>query len=312
MPPQVNVKCFSRAKVDPEMPPAPIVTVSAPVIQKKRVTLPPVKEESESESESDSESDSSDDESDDEDNDADDELEQLTRTKYVSKVAQEKNMKAQKEQEKEAEKERKKMEKEEEKQQKKLEKAQRDVEKAAEKAQKNAEKEATKKVKTEDSALFSKKGSELYGRDKLELIAKFNQFKVLFPDNKKLQALKMKKNCTVDELQQYLAECDAIIETDCVESFVTDSILQCLKMMEMVSARTRYNIKGLADMLRANPQFNTLARQLYFKYKVFGSAPPEAQMLLLIATSTWVCSEKNKTGTVNQSILGRTINTNDL
>jgi hypothetical protein len=97
-----------------------------------------------------------------------------------------------------------------------------------------------------------------------------------------------------------------------VESFVTDSILQCLKMMEMVSTRTRYNIKGLSDMLRANPQFNTLARQLYIKYKVFGSAPPEAQMLLLIATSTWVCLEKNKTGTVNQSILGRTINTNDL
>jgi flagellar biosynthesis GTPase FlhF len=203
MPPQVNVKRFSRAKVDPEMPPAPIVTRkpnpgSAPVIQKKRVTLPPVKEESESESESESDSESDSESS-------DDELEQLTRTKYVSKVALEKNMKAQKEQEKEAEKERKKMEKEEEKQQKKLEKAQKDAEKAAEKAQKNAEKEATKKVNTEESALFSKKGSELYGRDKLELIAKFNQFKVLFPDNKKLQALKMKKNCTVDELQQYLA-----------------------------------------------------------------------------------------------------------
>jgi chemotaxis protein histidine kinase CheA len=320
MTPQINVKRFSRAKDDTPTPssPPPPPKVTLPTRRTFNPFLPTIKERA---SKNDNDNDSEDEESDsDSDSDSDDEdLNELTRSRYVSKSAAEKDMKSRKEQEKEIEKENKKMEKELEKEQKKREKEMKDAEKSvekaaklAEKAQKTAENESTRKVKAEDNALFSKKGSELYGRDKLELISKINQYKVLFPDNKKLQALKLKKNSTIEDLQQYLAECDAIIETDSVEAFVTDSILHCLKMVEMVSTRTRYNIRGLSEMLRATPQFNTLTRQLYIKYKVFGSAPPETQLLLLVATSTWVCLEKNKADGANQHILGQRINMSDL
>jgi hypothetical protein len=257
----------------------------------------------------DTDSSTSDDDSDGDDcNDSEDDFSDLTNTKFVSKTSIGKGQKAQKELEKEEEKEQKKLNRERKERERAAEKA----EKAAEKAKKVAEKEASKKTKTNDEELFSKKGSELYGRDKLELTSKINQYKVLFPENKKLQALKLKKNITVEELQMYVADCGAIVETDTVEAFVTDSILHCLKMVEIVSSRTRYNIKGPSEMLRANSQFNKLARQLYIKYKVFGSAPPEAQMLLLVATTALVCLEKNKYDGDKQKVLNKTIDVSDL
>ena len=162
-------------------------------------------------------------------------------------------------------------------------------------------------MKLADDNLFSEKGSEIFGRDKLQLINKIGQYKVLFPENVAIQKFKIKKNPTVEELQSYLVECSAIVETSCVESFVTDSILASMKMCEVLSTRTRFNIKGLSDMLRKHPQFNTLCKQLYIKYKVFSNIPPEAQMGLLVATSAYICYEKNKQEERNQSLLNKSI-----
>ena len=230
-----------------------------------------------------------------------DDFADLTNTKFVSKSVIEKNEKERKAAEKERE-------KEEKKQQQQIKQQERSAA-AAEKAAERAEKKAAKAV---DDDLFSTKGTELYGRDKLELMSKIQQYKVLFSDNKKIAAMKVKKNASVDELQAYVAECDAIIDTDCVETFITESILQTISMAEFASTRTKYNIKGLSKMLRESPQFSKLCKQLYVKYKVFGSVPPEAQMGLLIMSSTWVCLEKNKKESHNQSTLNSTIDTSDL
>jgi hypothetical protein len=46
-------------------------------------------------------------------------------------------------------------------------------------------------------------------------------------------------------------------------------------------------------MLKMNPQFNSLAKQLYLKYGNFMSVPPESQMLLLVFTTTYICINKN-------------------
>lgn len=161
--------------------------------------------------------------------------------------------------------------------------------------------------KDEDDELFEEQGSILYGRDKLQLIAKINQYKLLFPDIKALKALKLKKNPSIEELQIYLIECESLVETDTLEIFLTDSILSTLKMVEYASIRTKYNISGLSELLKKNPQFTQLSKQLYLKYKVFSKIPPEYQMLMLVSTSAWICLETNKKALNNNVSINNTI-----
>jgi hypothetical protein len=230
-------------------------------------------------------------------------LDDLTNDKFVPLEDLEKKEKDRLKQEKQWEREQNKITK--------MTKAQEAAQKKAAKMQKDYEKEANKKSKQrvldDENALFSEKGSMLYGRDKLELVARIREYKVTFPQNKQLQQLKIKQTATVEELQQYLSAGEAIIDCDCVETFITDSILQAIQFGEYVSVRTRYNIRGLSEMLRKNPQFNLLCKQLYIKYKVFSKVPPEAQMVFVIASSAYVCIEKNKLDDKKQAILNKPI-----
>ena len=57
--------------------------------------------------------------------------------------------------------------------------------------------------------------------------------------------------------------------------------------------RIRYNISGTADMLKQNPQFHNLIKQLYVKYNVFSKIPPEFQLILLVGTTAVLCKTKN-------------------
>ena len=228
--------------------------------------------------------------------DNDDFLADLSNDKFVSKKEVELS-----------DKERKKRDKEQEqydKKQARLFRKQEADEKRAEKLKVKQEKQALKEAVLDDkpsynSSLFvDSEGTQILGREKLELIAKINQYKLLFPDNKQIQHLKIKKGATIDELVLYLAECDAYISTSTVDKFVTDAILQTIKIGELVSCQTRYNLTGLSDMLKKNLQFNSLCRQLYLKYKVFSNIPPENQLALIVVTSAWVCVQANK----NQSV----------
>jgi hypothetical protein len=146
--------------------------------------------------------------------------------------------------------------------------------------------------KEEDDNLFSDKPTQILGRDKRELIAKIQQYKSLFP--KALSKFKIKKNPSIEELQEYLDEMDVIVSTDNVEQFLTDSILQCIKLIEGVSSYTKYDISGLCEMLKANKQFDTLMKQLYIKYKVFSNVPVEYSAVILISTTAYLCMMKNK------------------
>ena len=104
----------------------------------------------------------------------------------------------------------------------------------------------------------------------------------------------MKKGATVQELQAYLDEASTIVETSSYDNFLTDSILQEIKLVENGSKYTRHDISGCAEMLKANPQFNSLMKQLFVKYNVFHKIPCEFQLLLLVTTTAYICSNKNK------------------
>jgi hypothetical protein len=144
----------------------------------------------------------------------------------------------------------------------------------------------------ESSDLFDDKGSEIIGRDRRVIINKLNQYRNLFP--KELSKFKVKKGATTQELNAYLDEMATIVETSSYDNFLTDSILQAIKMVENGSKYTRHDITGCADMLKANPQFNSLMKQLFVKYNVFHKIPCEFQLLLLVTTTAYICSSKNK------------------
>jgi hypothetical protein len=183
-----------------------------------------------------------------------------------------------------------------------------------EKAHKETQKHRTKQIKIqekvnsiyENNDLFDENGSEIIGRDRRLVINKLNQYRNLFP--KELSKFKVKKGATIQELHAYLDEMATIVETSSYDNFLTDSILQAVKMLENGSKYTRHDISGCADMLKANPQFNSLMKQMYVKYNVFHKIPCEIQLLLLVTTTAYICSTKNKNKAHLESYLQEPLN----
>ena len=167
-----------------------------------------------------------------------------------------------------------------------------------------------KKSKYEDdSSLFDEQGTELIGREKRVLLSKIQQYKNLFPEE--LSKFKIKKNCSTSDLQLYLSEMESIVDTSSVEQFLSDSIVQCIKLTEGISSYTRYDITGCAEMLKTNKQFHTLTKQMYIKYKVFDKVPPEWQLTILIATTAWMCKTKNAKKKEIENFLNQPLNNNN-
>ena len=86
---------------------------------------------------------------------------------------------------------------------------------------------------------------------------------------------------------------DAIVSTDTVEGFCTDAILGVIGLAENVSTRSRFNITGTAEMLKQQPKFHQLCKQLYIKHKVFSNVPPEMQLIMMIGLTASVASQNN-------------------
>ena len=88
---------------------------------------------------------------------------------------------------------------------------------------------------------------------------------------------------------------DIIVNTSNVDQFITDSILSCIKLLEIPTSKLKnFNISGLSDLLKANKEFHNLCKQMYLKYNVFSKIPPEYQLCILVSTSAYICINKNK------------------
>ena len=147
------------------------------------------------------------------------------------------------------------------------------------------------KIDKNKSVILDEESSEILGREKRLLISKIQAYKQLFPEE--LKKFKFKQNSTTEELQAYIEEIQVIIEIDGTEMFVLDSIFQSLKMIEGYSAKTKYNITGLSDLLRMNKQFNSLCKQLMLKYGTFMNTPIEIQTGIIVVTSAYIMVQKN-------------------
>jgi hypothetical protein len=147
------------------------------------------------------------------------------------------------------------------------------------------------KIIRDDDSLFDEEATPILGKDKRVIIAKLHQYKNLFKEE--LKKFKIKPNASEDQLKACLSEMEAIVETSSIDNFMTESILQSIKLIEAGSARTKYNISGTAEMLKQNQQFHNLIKQLYVKYNIFSKVPPEFQLVLLVGTTAMLCKTKN-------------------
>ena len=166
--------------------------------------------------------------------------------------------------------------------------------KLREKEQKKAEKKPPKsKADNDTDSMYEDEGTPILGRDKLVMMKKVKQYKSLFPDE--LAKFKIKRNPSVEDLEAALAEMETIVETGGIDGFLMDSVVQCIKLIEGVCANTKnYDIRGCADLLKNNKQFHSLCKQLFIKYNVFSAVPCEYQLILLVSTTAYMCTQKNK------------------
>ena len=200
------------------------------------------------------------------------------------------------------------------KQQKELLKEQERQRKEQEKYYKQQQKEAekksekvNKKIVDSDNDLYSE-GAIIQGPDKIKLIHKVKQYKNLFSDIPEIKSFKIKPNASEAELKNYIIELETLSSISSVDAFLTDSILQCIKLIEVPTAKTKnFNITGLSDLLKSNKQFHTLCKKLYLKYNCFDALPPEYQLLMLVATTSYICINKNKNKNELDAYLNETI-----
>ena len=171
---------------------------------------------------------------------------------------------------------------------------------------KKAAKGQPRESSDDTDSLFGDSPTPIHGRDKILLMKKINQYKTLFPAD--LKGFKIKKNPSAEDLNNVLAEMEVLVETNSVDGFLVDSVLSCIKMVEPLTSGTRnYDVRGLADMLKANKEFHRLAKQLFIKYNVFSSVPVEYQMVMLVSTTAFICTQKNKGKASINSYLDETI-----
>ena len=146
-------------------------------------------------------------------------------------------------------------------------------------------------TKIDHFSLFDEIPTVLIGRDRLFITKQINQYKVLFPNE--LSKFKVKKNANLDELNQALEECRALIEINSVDNFIMDSLLGSIKMIEGFTVDTSYDITSLSIMLKMNPEFQKLAKLLFIRYNIFNNVPIEYQMMMVVTTSIYLCIQKN-------------------
>lgn len=140
--------------------------------------------------------------------------------------------------------------------------------------------------------IFSNSATPILGKERILLLKKVSQYKSLFPTE--LKTFKIKKNPTVLELKDALNEMEVLVETGGMDEFMMSSVLSCMRLVEGASSATPYDIRGCADMLKNNKEFNKLAKVLFIKYGVFSKIPPEMQMVLLVSTTAYMCCNKNQ------------------
>lgn len=146
-----------------------------------------------------------------------------------------------------------------------------------------------------DASFFSNTGSEILGAERRQRLVKIAQYKKLFSNSDAVRKFTIKKNASVSELDDYLAELEVIVSLDSVENMLTDMILQAIKILEGASAKTdNFDFTGTSEALKNNDMFYQLCKELWLKHGSFAKIPPELRMGLLLVTTMTIQMNKNR------------------
>lgn len=177
---------------------------------------------------------------------------------------------------------------------KRMEKMRKDAEKAAKKKPASAPAPPRRIADDDTDSVFGDIATPIIGTERRVLELKISQYKQLFRDNAQIKKFKVKRNATTTDLEDAIKEMDSIVSLSTVDEFVIDAVIASIKVVEGITARTeRYNVTGLADMLKTNPEFLNLIRLCAVKYNTFSAIPPEYQLVFIVATSAYICCSKN-------------------
>ena len=220
-------------------------------------------------------------------------LENLQNDKYISKSNLEKQEKINKKQQLDDEKKN-------EKEQNKAFKAQnRAIQEEKIDAKQQEKKEKEEQQNEDDETQF------FLGKDRRQLLNRISQYKELFSNE--LKTFKIKKGSSVEELQAYIIEIQCVIETSSIDTFLMDSIYTAMNLIEPMTVKTKFNIRGLTDLLKSNKQFNSLTKQIFLKYGCYSNVGPEYQCLLIIVSSVYITVNKNNNRSSIESYLNEKI-----
>ena len=181
----------------------------------------------------------------------------------------------------------------EDKKQNKIDMKQNKIDSKITKAQKLEEKQQKLQEKLQEKEnKINNESTEIIAKSKRHLLAKINKYKKLFKSE--LSDYKINKNASEDELKNHMTNIQDLLDSSEVDTYINDSIFHCIKMIEPFTSKTRYDINGLSNMLKLNPQFNTMCQKLLLKYNCFNNTPIEYQFLMCISTSIYLTIQKNQ------------------
>ena len=145
----------------------------------------------------------------------------------------------------------------------------------------------------------------LYGKNKLVLIKRIEQYKLLFPQ---LANFHYSKDQEESELEAIIVEFQSLVEVSNEDAFIEESIFQSIKMCEGYSAKTRYDLSGLSLILKHNKGFTDILKVLHLKYATYLSVPPEIQCALIVSCSVAIVLNKNQNKSQRDAYLDEPIN----
>ena len=71
------------------------------------------------------------------------------------------------------------------------------------------------------------------------------------------------------------------------------SVYDSIALLEPYSKPTRFNVIGLSNALKLNPNFNNLCKQVMLKHNIGSSMSPEMQLLMITTTTIYMTIQKN-------------------
>ena len=174
------------------------------------------------------------------------------------------------------------------------------------KAQKLEEKQQQIQKKLEEKEnKINNDSTEIIGKTKRQLLTKINKYKKLFKSE--LSDYKINKNASEDELKNHIINIQDLLDSSEIDNYINDSIYSCIKMIEPFTSKSRYDLTGLSNMLKLNPQFDVMCKKLMLKYNCFSNTPIEYQMIMLVSTSVYLTLQMNKSKPAMEQFLNQKI-----